>query len=141
MKKFDLQRDNLKVRILDSAEQLGEAAALSVAKILGDAISEKGFANLILATGASQFQFLEHLQKLEIVWDKINVFHLDEYKDLPESHPASFRKYLKERIINNVQPKNAYFLNGDVEDVEAEVLRYETLLREHPFGVACYGIG
>ena len=141
MKKFDLQRDNLKVRILDSAEQLGEAAALSVAKILGDAISEKGFANLILATGASQFQFLEHLQKLEIAWDKMNVFHLDEYKDLPESHPASFRKYLKERIINNVQPKNAYFLNGDVEDVEAEVLRYEALLREHPVDVACIGIG
>ncbi len=141
MKKFDLQRDNLKVRILDSAEQLGEAAALSVAKILDDAISEKGFANLILATGASQFQFLEHLQKLEIAWDKINVFHLDEYKDLPKSHPASFRKYLKERIINNVQPKNAYFLNGDVEDVEAEVLRYEALLREHPVDVACIGIG
>jgi glucosamine-6-phosphate deaminase len=139
MKEF--KKDNLQVKILESAEKLGESAAAFVAEKLGEAIAEKGHANLILATGASQFQFLEHLQKLKIEWNKINVFHLDEYKDLPESHPASFRKYLKERIINTVKPKQAHFLDGDTGDAEAEVLRYEALLREHPIDIACIGIG
>lgn len=141
MKIKEFKKDNLQVKVLESPEKLGESAAVFVAVKLGEAISEKGHANLILATGASQFQFLEHLQKLAIEWNKINVFHLDEYKDLPESHPASFRKYLKERIINNVQPLQTHFLNGDAEDAEAEALRYEALLKEHPIDIACIGIG
>ena len=120
---------------------MGAAAANYVAGKLQAAISEKGAANLILATGASQFSFLEALQQKEIDWKKITVFHLDEYKGLSESHPASFRKYLKERILNNVAPKKVYFLNGDVKDVEQEISRYEEALKVHPIDIACIGIG
>ena len=120
---------------------MGIAAADYVAGKLQAAISEKGAANLILATGASQFSFLEALQQKEIEWKKITVFHLDEYKGLSESHPASFRKYLKERILNNVAPKKIYFLNGNVKDVEQEVRRYEEALKVHPIDIACIGIG
>ncbi|SHF64819.1 glucosamine-6-phosphate deaminase [Mariniphaga anaerophila] len=141
MKKIDLQKDNLKVEIFDAPDEMGQAAALFVAEKLNAAISEKGFANLILATGASQFQFLENLQKHAIDWKKITVFHLDEYKGMPITHPASFRKYLKERILDKVQPKQVYYLNADAPDVEAEVLRYENLLKEHPIDIACIGIG
>jgi glucosamine-6-phosphate deaminase len=84
---------------------------------------------------------LEYLQKLEIDWEKITVFHLDEYKGMAITHPASFRKYLKERILDNVNPKKVYYLGGDAEDIEAEVARYEDLLRKHPVDVACIGIG
>jgi glucosamine-6-phosphate deaminase len=136
-----LKKDHLNVRIFSNKDEMGKAAAVSVAKKLKEAVAEKGFANLILATGASQFQFLEHLQQQIIDWKKITVFHLDEYKGMPVTHPASFRKYLKERILENVQPKQVHYLNGDAADAEAEVLRYENLLKEHPVDIACIGIG
>jgi glucosamine-6-phosphate deaminase len=136
-----LKKDHLNVRIFSNKDEMGKAAAVSVAKKLKEAVAEKGFANLILATGASQFQFLEHLQQQSIDWKKITVFHLDEYKGMPVTHPASFRKYLKERILDKVQPKQVHYLNGDAPDAEAEVLRYENLLKDHPVDIACIGIG
>jgi glucosamine-6-phosphate deaminase len=60
---------------------------------------------------------------------------------MPVTHPASFRKYLKERILDKVQPKEVHYLNGDAPNVEAEVLHYENLLKEHPIDIACIGIG
>ena len=134
-------KDQLKVKIFENKEEMGKAAAVAVAEKLNDAISEKGFSNLILATGASQFQFLEHLQHQAIDWKKVTVFHLDEYKGMPVTHPASFRKYLKERILDKVQPKQVYYLNGDAPDAEAEGLRYENLLKHHPIDIGCIGIG
>lgn len=141
MKNINFQADKLEVKLFETNDVLGQAAAESVAEILQEAIAQKGFANLILATGASQFKFLEHLQKQTIDWQKITVFHLDEYKDLPETHPASFRKYLKERILEKVNPREVHYLNGDAPDVDAEVARYEKLLKEHSIDVACIGIG
>jgi len=137
----EIIKEQLKIRIFTTKDEMGKAAAIYVAQKLNVAIVEKGFANLILATGASQFQFLEQLQHQAIDWKKITVFHLDEYKGMPISHPASFRKYLKERILDIVQPKQVYYLNGDAPDAEAEVLRYENLLKEHPIDIACIGIG
>jgi glucosamine-6-phosphate deaminase len=137
----EISKENLNVKIFATKDEMGKAAAIAVAEKLNAAISEKGFSNLILATGASQFQFLEHLQKQTIDWKKITVFHLDEYKGMPVTHPASFRKYLKERILEKVQPKQVYYLNGDAPDIEAEVLHYEYLLKEHPIDIACIGIG
>jgi glucosamine-6-phosphate deaminase len=141
MNNTEFQKDKLTVKIFPGKDEMGKAAAISVAKKLTTAIAEKGFANLILATGASQFQFLEHLQKQKINWKKITVFHLDEYMGMPVTHPASFRKYLKERILEKVQPKQVYYLNGDAPDIEAEVLHYENLLKEYPIDVGCIGIG
>lgn len=137
----EINKEQLKVKIFENKDKMGKAAAMAVAEKLDAAIAEKGFANLILATGASQFQFLEHLQKQNIDWKKITVFHLDEYKGMPVTHPASFRKYLKERILDKVQPKEVHYLNGDAPDAEAEVLRYENLLKGHPVDIACIGIG
>jgi len=137
----EISKEQLNVKIFATKDEMGKAAAISVAEKLNAAVAEKGFANLILATGASQFQFLEHLQQEAIDWKKITVFHLDEYKDMPVTHPASFRKYLKERILYKVQPKQVHYLAGDAPDAEAEVLRYENLLKAHPIDIACIGIG
>jgi glucosamine-6-phosphate deaminase len=137
----EYKEDNLVVRIFSDKNELGKAAALSVADSLISAISEKDNANLILATGASQFQLLKYLQQYDINWEKITVFHLDEYLGLPEPHPASFQKYLNERILDKVKAKKVYFINGHAPDTEAEVMRYENLLREYPADVACIGIG
>ncbi|SFF56123.1 glucosamine-6-phosphate deaminase [Sunxiuqinia elliptica] len=141
MKNINFQADKLEVKLFETNDIIGQVAAKSVAGILQEAIAQRGVANLILATGASQFKFLEHLQKQTIDWQKVTVFHLDEYKDLPETHPASFRKYLKERILEKVNPREVHYLNGDAPDVDAEVARYEKLLKGHSIDVACIGIG
>ena len=135
------QIENLSIEIYGQSKEMGAAAADYVTRKLNDAIVKKGGANLILATGASQFSFLEALQTKEIDWGKITVFHLDEYKGISESHPASFRKYLKERILNKVAPKKIYFLNGDAANLQLEIKNYEEALQAHPIDIACIGIG
>lgn len=133
--------DKLKVSVFEDVESLGSAAADYVQEKLGRAIAEKGFARLILATGASQFAFLEALKTRPIDWQKITVFHLDEYKGISAAHPASFRKYLKDRILDAVSPKEIHFLNGDAENLGQEMQRYSALLKEDAIDIACIGIG
>lgn len=139
--KNSISFDNLQATVYDNLGDMGRAAADFVQEKLAVAISERGGANLILATGASQFPFLERLKEREIDWQKITVFHLDEYKGIPDTHPASFRKYLRERILDEVRPKKAYFLNGDAKDLEKEMEDYTRLLKDHPIDIACIGIG
>lgn len=139
MKVFTI--DKLKVAIYDDSISLGKASADFVEEKLTESIDQNGAANLILATGASQFSFLEALKEREIDWQHITVFHLDEYKGISDQHPASFRKYLKERILDEVMPKKIFFLNGDAKDLEKEMETYSRALRTHPIDVACIGIG
>jgi glucosamine-6-phosphate deaminase len=137
----DFRKDKLQVKVFEEVQAMGKAAAEFVAGKLREAIAEKGYANMILATGASQFTMIEQLQMQDIDWKKITVFHLDEYKGISVAHPASFRKYLKDRILDKVQPKAIHYLNGDASDVEAEALRYEGILKDHHIDIACIGIG
>lgn len=136
-----LKVDNLNISVYQDSKVMGVAAADFVTKTLNETIVNKGNANLILATGASQFSFLEALKEKEIDWQRITVFHLDEYKGISDEHPASFRKYLKERILDDVAPKKIHFLNGDAEHLENEITRYSQLLKNHPIDLACIGIG
>lgn len=136
-----MKKENLEVKVFKDKHELGKAAAIAVTQKISEVIKEKGSANMIFATGASQFQFIENILKQDIEWDKINVFHLDEYLEMPETHPASFRKFLKERIFNIVKPKQVFYIVGDAPDAEAEALRYENLLKEYPVDIACIGIG
>ena len=78
---------------------MGQAAAVFCEEVINRAIEEKGEARIVLSTGASQFDTVKNLAQANIDWSKVEMFHLDEYVNLPESHPASFRKYLKERFI------------------------------------------
>lgn len=135
------KQDKLQIEVYSDEKTLGIAAADFVTNHLQAAIQEKGKANLILATGASQFAFLEAFKKKDLDWKKITVFHLDEYKNLSDQHPASFRKYLKERILNEVKPGKVYLINGDSPQLEKEIREYEMLLKENPVDVACIGIG
>ena len=136
-----ITKDKLKVRIFNSEILAGKAAAEFVANHLNEVIQSKGYVNMILATGASQFAFLDAIKTMDVDWSKITAFHLDEYKGLPETHPASFRKYLKERIIDIVKPGKMYYINGDAEDIDNEIERYEELLKAHLIDIACIGIG
>ncbi|MBR5236528.1 MAG: 6-phosphogluconolactonase [Clostridia bacterium] len=122
-----------------TAKELGEAAGKLAAEKLRAAIAEKGSARLILSTGASQFETLETLVKEDVDWSKVEMFHLDEYVGLPDTHPASFRKYLKERFINIVNPKKAYLVDGEHPQ---ECIAYLTEeIQKAPIDVALIGIG
>jgi glucosamine-6-phosphate deaminase len=121
---------------------LGQAAGKSAAKLIREAIATDGSANIILATGTSQFETLKELVAAEdIQWNKVVMFHLDEYISLPVTHPASFRKYLQQRFLSQIpQLKHAWLINGET-DAAQECKRLGDLIKKHPIDVALIGIG
>ena len=131
----------MNVKVFETKQETGAAAAELAAERINAAIAEKGAANIILATGASQFELFAALVALEVDWSKVTAFHLDEYIGMAETHPASFRKYLKERFEAKVSPLSAFhYIDGEA-DPAAECRRVGDILRGHPIDVACVGIG
>lgn len=118
------------------------AAANAASSKLQQAITANGNASFIVATGASQFDFLETLTADEnIDWTKTTMFHLDEYIGISNGHPASFCKYLQERLVDIVQPGTVHFLNGEVNDPQTECNRLNQTISQHQIDVAFVGIG
>ncbi len=132
----------MKIKIFEDAQELGKAASSDAAQLIREAIRKNGAANIILATGTSQFETLNQLiSEKDIEWSKVVMFHLDEYIGLPVTHPASFRKYLRERFLSKVpELKAAYLINGET-NAEAECERLNNLISKHPVDVALVGIG
>lgn len=130
----------MKIILSNTAEELGKKAAQLTAETLNKAIEENGYARLLLSTGASQFSTISELVKQDIDWTKVEMFHLDEYMNLPEDHIASFRKYLKERFLKFVNIKKAYFVNGE-GDVHKNIEELTNEVRRSPMDVALIGIG
>ena len=130
----------MKIIVKENKQEMGLFAAQEAEKRLNEAIAKNGEARLILATGESQFEVVKALTKANVDWSKVTMFHLDEYVNLPESHIASFRKYLKERFADHVNLKAAYYVNGE-GDVEKNIAELTAVLREAPIDVAMIGIG
>ena len=133
----------MKITVYENKGEMGTAAACKVAEGIRSAIAARGYANIILTTGASQFEMLNVLASIpDIDWSCVTMFHLDEYIGLDITHPASFRKYLTERFINRIITlKEAHLINGDTGDPHAECKRVGDLLKKNPIDVACVGIG
>ena len=130
------------VAIFDSRLKLAQAAADKAAGLIRQAIAARGQAWLIAATGASQFEFLDTLvQQPNIDWRQTTFFHLDEYVGLPEAHRASFRRYLRERIVDRVHPGAFHFVKGDAPDPAAECRRVGELISRQTIDAAFVGIG
>ncbi len=129
--------------VFGSVEEMGAAAGAKAAEAIGSVIAEKGAANIILATGASQFEVLGNLVAAGgIDWSRVSMFHLDEYIGIGVDHPASFRKYLRERFVEQVEGLGAvHFVDGDASDPQAECERLGGIIGEHPIDVALVGIG
>ncbi|PYT91108.1 MAG: glucosamine-6-phosphate deaminase [Acidobacteria bacterium] len=128
-------------KIYEDKVSLGRAAAEQAASSLREAIKKTGRARIIAATGASQFEFLDALTaKPDIEWAKVEMFHLDEYIGLQVSHPASFRKYLRERLIDKTGITKYHFLEGE-GDVPAMVRKVSAELTAAPVDIAFVGIG
>ena len=103
----------MRIYIAENPISLGKTAATAAARVINRAIDEKGKARIILSTGKSQFETLSALVAESVDWSKVEMFHLDEYVGLPESHIASFRKYLKERFISKVRLEAYHLVCGD----------------------------
>jgi glucosamine-6-phosphate deaminase len=129
------------VRIFPDKPALGEAAAVEAVRAIRDAIATRGRARIIAATGASQFEFLEALTaRTDVPWASVELFHLDEYIGLPPTHPASFRRYLRERLIDRTGITFAHLLDGEADP--AQVCRQMgDRIAEAPVDVAFVGIG
>jgi glucosamine-6-phosphate deaminase len=131
------------VKIMADSQQMGKAAAAAGAELIRQAIAERGEANIIVATGASQFEMLARLSEAAgIDWHRVTGFHLDEYVGLSITHPASFRRYLWERFVSRLPlPLRAFhYLDGE-RDPQAEASRVSEIIRRQPIDVAFVGIG
>ena len=131
----------MEIVISNDKQELGESAAKRGAELIRNAIEKDGEANVIVATGASQFEMLSELIKENVDWSKVTGFHLDEYVGMPNTHKASFRKYLKERFVDLVPIKKFYYIEGDVENPVDECNRIGKILSSIPIHVAFVGIG
>jgi glucosamine-6-phosphate deaminase len=132
----------MKITVGHSSEAMAKAAATTAAEILREAIRHKGRAVFIAATGASQFEFLKQLVAASgVAWDRTTMFHLDEYIGMSADHPASFRRYLRERLTSKVPIATVHFIEGDVADLDGEVVRLNRLLAAVQVDVAFVGVG
>lgn len=130
----------MKLYVDATPEAMGLRAAEEAARRIREAVERQGYCRILLSTGASQFPMFEALTKMDLPWDKVAMFHLDEYVGLPVSHPASFRRYLTERFIEKVHPGEYHLVNGE-GDVAANIASLTAELRRAPIDVGLIGIG
>jgi len=134
--------DALAVRVYENQPALAADAAAVAAQHLRDAITRQGSAAAILASAASQVQFLDALTALPGVdWSRVTLFHMDEYLGIDAAHPASFRRFLRERVEQRVKPRAFHTITGEAEQPLDEVDRYAGLLAAQPIDLCCLGIG
>ncbi len=130
----------MKIVLSETPQELGSRAAGFTAQKLNQAIAKKGSARLLMSTGASQFETIAALVKEQVDWSRVEVFHLDEYIGLPVTHPASFRKYIRERFEDLAHPKKVHYVETE-GDVKANIAALTEQLRSAPIDAALIGIG
>ena len=128
------------IKIFENPVEMGKEAAIVSAEIIAEAIARKGKARIVLSTGASQFETVKALTAMDIDWSKVEMFHLDEYIGLPETHPASFRKYLKERFLSKVNVKQAFLVDGE-DDLQKVIADLSAEICNEPVDLGLIGIG
>jgi len=134
--------DKLRVLTFDRTAEMAGAAARNAAQTVRSAVAARGGARVAIATGNSQLDMVAALREhADVPWSAVTVFHLDEYLDVGADHPASFRRWIRERIEEPLRPAKVQYIQGDAADPQAECRRYEDLLRAEPLDLVCIGIG
>jgi glucosamine-6-phosphate deaminase len=132
----------LAVRVHESSSDMAADAAALARQHLCDALKTRATARVIFACATSQIQFLAALAAQPgIDWSRVTVFHMDEYLGIGADHPASFRRFLREHLVQRVHPGCVHYLKGDALEPIAEALRYADILQESPIDVCCLGVG
>lgn len=130
----------MELRVSRSRQELGRAAAAEIAARLNAAIAQRGEARVVLSTGMSQFETLDALVEQDVPWEKVTMFHLDEYVGLARTHKASFRRYLEERFVSRVPLGRAVYVDGEGDPAET-LAALEQAVREAPVDVGVIGVG
>jgi len=131
----------MNVRVFPDAASLAAAAAADAASRIREAMRSRGRARIIAATGASQIQMLDRLtHEADVDWQRVEMFHLDEYIGLPLEHPASFRRYLLDRLIRPAGIVDYHLLDGERDPLEV-CREVGGVLRRMPVDLALVGIG
>src|ERR1700757_1558205 len=131
----------MRLRVYENRKSLGHAAAVQAAAAIQNAIAQHGKARIIGASAASQFEFLEALTSTPGVdWKCVELFHLDEYIGLPMTHPASFCKFLQDRLISKTGIVNYHLLDSSQDPTEV-IRSAGKALTSSPIDVAFLGIG
>lgn len=140
---FAAKFDQLPLSVYESNEAMGQAASAAAQTIINDAIAEKGAANIIIATGNSQLTFLQDLRQAQSIdWSKVTIFHMDEYIDLPEGHPASFPTFLRRHLLDYIPEPAAFFpVQARAGQLEANCAAYAAALHEYPADLCAMGVG
>jgi glucosamine-6-phosphate deaminase len=134
--------DALAVHVFPNRRDAGMASAAAASAVIRAAIEKDGAASVVFAAAPSQNEFLAQLRAdPSIPWRRVTAFHLDEYAGLPAHHPASFRRFLRERLMDHVPLAAFHELAGDAPDLDAEADRYQRLLAEQSPVLAALGIG
>jgi glucosamine-6-phosphate deaminase len=130
------------VAVLPDITALARAAADEAVGVLRSAVERSGVAHAMFATGNSQFAFVDALmaRMTEVPWGDIVVFHMDEYVGIGPDHPASFRRWIRQRIEEPARPSATHYLDG-LAQPDRECERYAQLLADHPLDLCCLGIG
>lgn len=133
----------MNIGIFENSTTLGQQASDLGARAIREAIAARGEANIILATAASQFPMLDSLvREPGIDWSRVTCFHLDEYIGIPESHPASFRSQMKERVVKKLPSlRKFHYIEADALPLHKEIDRLNEAIRRCPIDVAFIGIG
>lgn len=139
---FERTAGYAEIKIFPSKRAAGEAAGEAAANALAGALRDGGKARIIVATGNSQLETVNALaQGPGIDWRRVEVFHMDEYAGLPGGHPAGFRRWVKEKLVDRVHPGEVHYIEGDAPDLEQECARYAQLLCAAPIDLCLLGIG
>lgn len=130
----------MNINIADTSEELGTRAAAHAARVINAAIAKSGSARIVLSTGASQLETIAALVQQEIDWTEVEGFHLDEYIGLPETHGASFRKYLKERFVSLVPIREFHYVVPE-GDLDQNLRELSASILSAPIDLGLIGIG
>jgi len=135
----------LKVSVLADRRAMGEAAAMRVSSYVAERVQEQGTCRMIVGCAPSQDDFFASLvreaKSTPAIWERVELFHMDDYIGLTESHPQSFRYYLRRHFLDHIAVKTAHLMRAEATDSQAEAKRYGDLLRTAPIDLICLGFG
>jgi glucosamine-6-phosphate deaminase len=133
--------DSLEVRVFNDRKELGEGAAGSVAEEIQRLMRERERVRMVFAAAPSQNEFLSSFVRMNIAWERITAFHMDEYIGLEADADQRFGNYLRKRLFEKVPIGTVHYIEPDDSDDEDVCGRYTDLLREAPIDIVCMGIG
>ena len=137
----NFQVDKLKVQVFETRSQMGQQAAILVADKIKELLSIQETVNIIFAAAPSQNEFLQTLINQQLDWNRVNAFHMDEYIGLSAEATQRFGNFLKEAIFKHLPFLSVHYINGNAEDLVAEMNGYANLLSLYPADIVCMGIG